>query len=51
VSLVRDYRSTPQVVGAANALMAGVPGDGVVLVGQQDAGPPAAVRSYGNGGG
>jgi len=47
VSLVRDYRSTPQVVGAANALMAGVPGDGVVLVGQQDAGPPAAVRSYG----
>ena len=46
VSLVRDYRSTPQVVNLANALMAGVDGPGVVLLGQRPDGPAPAVRQY-----
>ena len=38
IRLVRDYRSTPQVVGCANAIMAAGPG-AVTLQAQQPAGP------------
>jgi len=38
VELVRNYRSTPQVVGAANRLLAGTPSAGVQLRSQQDGG-------------
>lgn len=46
VDLVQDYRSTPQVVDAANRLMAGRPeAAGSALVGMLDDGPePQAVR-------
>jgi DNA helicase-2/ATP-dependent DNA helicase PcrA len=46
VRLVRDYRSTPQVVNLANTLMADVDGPGVVLLGQRPDGPAPAVRQY-----
>jgi len=39
VELVRNYRSTPQVVSAANALLSGTPSQGVDLRAQQPAGP------------
>ena len=39
VELVRDYRSTPQVVTAANKLLAGTPSAGVTLKAQRDIGP------------
>src|ERR671921_2136113 len=39
VELVRNYRSTPQIVGAANRLLAGTPSAGVMLRSQQAAGP------------
>jgi DNA helicase II / ATP-dependent DNA helicase PcrA len=39
VELVRNYRSTPQVVSAANALLAGTPSKGVDLLAQRPAGP------------
>jgi DNA helicase-2/ATP-dependent DNA helicase PcrA len=42
VELVRNYRSTPQVVAAANRLLAGTPSQGVQLRSQQEGGP--AVR-------
>ena len=35
VELVRNYRSTPQIVGAANQMLAGTPSKGVELVAQQ----------------
>src|SRR6476469_9518188 len=38
VELVRNYRSTPQVVGAANRLLAGTPSAGVQLRSQQAGG-------------
>lgn len=38
IELVRDYRSTPQVVGLANKVMRGA-GEGVQLRAQRDAGP------------
>ncbi|PVG83142.1 ATP-dependent DNA helicase [Nocardioides gansuensis] len=38
IELVRNYRSTPQVVAAANALLAGTPSKGVDLVAQQPPG-------------
>jgi ATP-dependent DNA helicase UvrD/PcrA len=48
--LVRDYRSTPQVVAVANRLAAGVPRAGVssdsALVAQRPPGPEPAVRRY-----
>ncbi|GAA4678793.1 ATP-dependent DNA helicase UvrD2 [Nocardioides nanhaiensis] len=39
VELVRNYRSTPQVVSAANTLLAGTPSQGVRLLAQREAGP------------
>ena len=39
VELVRNYRSTPQVIAAANQLMAGTPSAGVRLRAQRDGGP------------
>ena len=39
VELVRNYRSTPQVVAAANQLLAGTSSAGVSLRSQQEAGP------------
>jgi DNA helicase-2/ATP-dependent DNA helicase PcrA len=39
IELVRNYRSTPQVVAAANALMRGAPHAGVQLRAQADSGP------------
>jgi DNA helicase-2/ATP-dependent DNA helicase PcrA len=39
VELVRNYRSTPQVVTAANRLLAGTPSAGVQLRSQQGSGP------------
>jgi len=39
IELVRNYRSTPQVVTAANALLAGTPSKGVELRAQRPAGP------------
>ncbi|HEX4978061.1 MAG TPA: ATP-dependent DNA helicase UvrD2 [Nocardioides sp.] len=39
VELVRNYRSTPQVVTAANKLLAGTASAGVTLKAQRDAGP------------
>ncbi|HEV3380764.1 MAG TPA: ATP-dependent helicase [Trebonia sp.] len=51
VRLVRDYRSTPQVVAVANKLMtgpasAGKPGPVVELVAQRPAGPPPTLVKY-----
>jgi DNA helicase II / ATP-dependent DNA helicase PcrA len=46
IELVRNYRSTPQVVSAANMLLAGSPSAGVELRSQQQAG--AAVRFGGH---
>lgn len=40
IELVRNYRSTPQVVAAANTLLAGSPSAGVELRSQQQAGAP-----------
>lgn len=40
VELVRNYRSTPQVVTAANTLLAGSPSAGVELRSQQPSGSP-----------
>ncbi len=39
VELVRNYRSTPEVVGAANTLLRGTPSHGVDLVAQRPPGP------------
>src|SRR3954466_1558946 len=39
VELVRNYRSTPQILGVANRLLAGTPSAGVQLRSQQAAGP------------
>src|SRR4051812_33580175 len=39
VELVRNYRSTPQIVAVANRLLAGTPSAGVQLRSQQAAGP------------
>jgi DNA helicase-2/ATP-dependent DNA helicase PcrA len=51
VKLVRDYRSTPQVVHIANQLMRGarrgrVNGDTADLVSQRPAGPEASIEEY-----
>jgi DNA helicase-2/ATP-dependent DNA helicase PcrA len=56
IRLVRDYRSTPQVVGVANALLAAIPQDTqagrraararLELVAQRHAGPPVGYTEY-----
>ncbi|HWG24720.1 ATP-dependent DNA helicase UvrD2 [Actinospica sp.] len=56
IRLVRDYRSTPQVVGVANALLGAIPQDTqagrraararLELVAQRHAGPPAGYTEY-----
>ena len=56
IRLVRDYRSTPQVVGVANALLAAIPQDTeagrtaararLELVAQRHAGPPVSYTEY-----
>ncbi len=46
IELVRNYRSTPQVVASANTLLQGSPSAGVELRSQQQAGP--AVRFVGH---
>ncbi len=44
VELVRNYRSTPQVIGSANQLLAGTSSAGVQLRSQQQAGPEVRFR-------
>ena len=49
VRLVRDYRSTPQVVDLANRLLVGAGrrrADGLELVAQRPAGPPVGFTAY-----
>ncbi|QFG25047.1 ATP-dependent DNA helicase UvrD2 [Actinomadura sp. WMMB 499] len=48
VRLVRDYRSTPQVVGLANGLLGRAPASGhkLELVAQRGAGPEPAFHEY-----
>ena len=46
VELVRNYRSTPQVVAAANQLLAGTPSAGVQLTAQREGGPEVAYGEY-----
>ncbi|MFT4287475.1 ATP-dependent DNA helicase UvrD2 [Nocardioides sp.] len=45
VELVRNYRSTPQVVTTANTLLAGTESQGVALVAQRPAGPSVTFHS------
>ena len=46
VELVRNYRSTPQVVQAANTLLAGTPSQGVDVRSQQAAGPAVTFDAH-----
>ena len=46
VRLRRDYRSTPQVVGLANALMKRATGVGVELIGQRPDGPKPTFAEF-----
>ncbi len=46
IELVRNYRSTPQVIEAANHLMAGTSTGGVRLRSQQDAGPDVTYSEH-----
>ena len=46
VELIRNYRSTPQVIEAANTLMAGTSTRGVRLRSQQDSGPAVTYREH-----
>jgi DNA helicase-2/ATP-dependent DNA helicase PcrA len=46
VKLVRDYRSTPQVVRLANAVLEKAPGEKLALVAQRPDGPPPAYAEY-----
>jgi DNA helicase-2/ATP-dependent DNA helicase PcrA len=46
VELVRNYRSTPQVVERANQLLRGSPSQGVALQAQRPAGPEVTFRSH-----
>ncbi|HYH74261.1 MAG TPA: ATP-dependent DNA helicase UvrD2 [Nocardioides sp.] len=45
VELVRNYRSTPEVVAGANALLAGTPSKGVDLVAQRPTGQKITFRA------
>jgi ATP-dependent DNA helicase UvrD/PcrA len=46
IELVRNYRSTPQVVEAANTLLAGTASQGVDLRSQQAAGPAVTFEAH-----
>ena len=46
VDLVRNYRSTPEVVAAANTLLSGTASQGVKLAAQRPSGPKVAHREY-----
>jgi DNA helicase-2/ATP-dependent DNA helicase PcrA len=46
IELVRNYRSTPEVVGAANTLLAGTPSQGVDLRAQRESGPPVTFHPH-----
>ncbi len=46
MELVRNYRSTPQVVTAANQLLGGTSSAGVQLKAQQDSGPEVAYAEH-----
>ncbi|WP_244929447.1 ATP-dependent DNA helicase UvrD2 [Nocardioides sp. W7] len=46
VELVRNYRSSPEVVGAANRLLAGSESQGVKLQAQRPSGPTVAYTPY-----
>ncbi|MGH3345610.1 MAG: ATP-dependent helicase, partial [Nocardioides sp.] len=46
IELVRNYRSTPEVVAAANQLLVGTPSQGVQLRSQQGAGPAVEYRGH-----
>jgi len=46
IELVRNYRSTPEVVGAANDLLAGTPSAGVRLAAQRPGGPRVSYTAY-----
>ena len=46
IDLVRNYRSTPEVVAAANTLLAGTPSAGVRLAAQRPAGPDVRFTPY-----
>ncbi|HET7195495.1 MAG TPA: ATP-dependent DNA helicase UvrD2 [Nocardioides sp.] len=46
IELTRNYRSTPEVVAAANTLLATSPSRGVELRSQRDAGPPVTYTPH-----
>ena len=46
VELVRNYRSTPEVVDAANRVLAGTPSQGVALRSQRASGPAVTFTSH-----
>jgi DNA helicase-2/ATP-dependent DNA helicase PcrA len=46
VDLVRNYRSTPEVVAAANTLLSGTASQGVKLAAQRPSGPAVTHREY-----
>ena len=46
IELVRNYRSTPEVVGAANALLAGSGSEGVELRAQRPSGPAVTYTQH-----
>jgi DNA helicase II / ATP-dependent DNA helicase PcrA len=46
IDLVRNYRSSPEVIAAANHLLAGTPSAGVRLVAQSPTGPAVSYQSY-----
>ena len=46
IELVRNYRSTPEVIATANRLLSGTPSQGVELVAQQPTGPQVAFAGH-----
>ncbi|HYH33635.1 MAG TPA: UvrD-helicase domain-containing protein [Nocardioides sp.] len=46
IELVRNYRSTPEVVEAANRLLVGTPSQGVALQAQRPSGPAVTFTSH-----